>query len=93
MNRLSASAAKSKRELPESSRHVLTFGSCQTKAKRHLGLSQKSIAMSYLRSKKQLEDVLDKRVGAAEQLRTVLHGIEQAKGNVEVRLNNLQNRY
>lgn len=42
------------------------------------------MALSYLRSKKQLETVLDKRVGAAEQLRSVLRGIENAHGDLEV---------
>jgi charged multivesicular body protein 7 len=47
-------------------------------------MKQKNVALSYLRSKKQLESVLDKRVGAAEQLRSVLRGIENAHGDVEV---------
>jgi charged multivesicular body protein 7 len=57
---------------------------CQAKAKAHLSNGQKALAMTYLRSKKQLEDVLLKRVGAAEQLRGVIRSIDQAKGDVEV---------
>ncbi|KAK8847685.1 hypothetical protein IAR55_005544 [Kwoniella newhampshirensis] len=56
----------------------------QAKAKTHLSLNQKNIAMSYLRSKKQLEDLLYKRVGSSEQLRAVIRSIDQAKGDVEI---------
>lgn len=56
----------------------------QTKATTFLKQNQKTIALSYLRSKKQLESVLEKRVGAVEQLRTVLRGIDNAQGDVEV---------
>ncbi|KAJ9119948.1 hypothetical protein QFC24_005431 [Naganishia onofrii] len=58
--------------------------SAQAKASHHLKLNQKNVAISYLRSKKQLESVLEKRVGAAEQLRSVLRGIENAHGDVEI---------
>ncbi|KAJ9113220.1 hypothetical protein QFC22_006059 [Naganishia vaughanmartiniae] len=58
--------------------------SAQVKASNHLRLNQKNVALSYLRSKKQLESVLEKRVGAAEQLRSVLRGIENAHGDVEI---------
>ncbi|KAJ9104636.1 hypothetical protein QFC21_002134 [Naganishia friedmannii] len=58
--------------------------SAQGKASSHLRLNQKNVALSYLRSKKQLESVLEKRVGAAEQLRSVLRGIENAHGDVEI---------
>ncbi|WWD21781.1 hypothetical protein CI109_106268 [Kwoniella shandongensis] len=54
------------------------------KAKKHLSLNQKTIALSYLRSKKQLEDLLAKRVGSSEQLRAVIRSIDQAKGDVEI---------
>jgi charged multivesicular body protein 7 len=40
--------------------------------------------MSALRSKKALEEILDRRIGAAEQLRGVVRSIDQAKGDVEV---------
>ncbi|KAG7549003.1 hypothetical protein FFLO_03116 [Filobasidium floriforme] len=58
--------------------------SAQTKASTFLKQNQKTIALSYLRSKKQLESVLEKRVGAAEQLRTVLRGIDNAQGDAEI---------
>ena len=56
----------------------------QSKAGTFLEQKQRTIALSYLRSKKQLEAVLEKRVGAVEQLRTVLRGIDNAQGDVEV---------
>jgi charged multivesicular body protein 7 len=68
--------------------YLLSFYRAQTKAAHHLNLKQKNVALSYLRSKKQLESVLDKQVGAAEQLRSVLRGIENAHGDVEVSLLN-----
>ncbi|GHJ84560.1 hypothetical protein NliqN6_0962 [Naganishia liquefaciens] len=69
------------RQIEEVSKEITA---AQTKAAHHLNLKQKNVALSYLRSKKQLETVLDKRVGAAEQLRSVLRGIENAHGNVEI---------
>ncbi|KAJ9098944.1 hypothetical protein QFC19_006168 [Naganishia cerealis] len=60
------------------------ISSAQVKASNHLKLNQKNVALSYLRSRKQLESVLEKRVGAAEQLRSVLRGIENAHGDVEI---------
>ncbi|TYJ53251.1 hypothetical protein B9479_006118 [Cryptococcus floricola] len=56
----------------------------QQKAKKHLASGQKNIALSYLRSKKQLEDLLSKRVASSEQLRSVIRSIDQAKGDVEI---------
>jgi hypothetical protein len=58
--------------------------SAQAKAKKHLAANQTSLAMSALRSKKALEEILDRRIGAAEQLRGVVRSIDQAKGDVEV---------
>lgn len=69
---------------PGNSTDVSQLFSAQSKAALHLNLKQKNVALSYLRSKKQLESVLDKRVGAAEQLRSVLRGIENAHGDLEV---------
>lgn len=40
--------------------------------------------MSQLRTKKALEEVLDKRAGVVEQLRGVLRGIDQASSDAEV---------
>jgi charged multivesicular body protein 7 len=57
---------------------------CQLKAKRQLSLGQRTTAASYLRSKKQLDDVLAKRVAAGEQLRSVVRALDQAKGDAEV---------
>ncbi|WVQ74242.1 hypothetical protein IAR50_003839 [Cryptococcus sp. DSM 104548] len=56
----------------------------QQKAKKYLAAGQKNIALSYLRSKKQLEDLLSKRVASSEQLRAVIRSIDQAKGDVEI---------
>jgi charged multivesicular body protein 7 len=57
---------------------------CQLKAKHHLSLSQKSIALSHLKSKKNLEEILLKRISAGHQLSTVLRGIDQAKSDIEI---------
>ncbi|OCF40884.1 charged multivesicular body protein 7 [Kwoniella heveanensis CBS 569] len=54
------------------------------KAKKHLASGQKNIALSYLRSKKQLEDLLAKRVASAEQLGAVIRSIDQARGDAEI---------
>ncbi|WRT64481.1 uncharacterized protein IL334_001413 [Kwoniella shivajii] len=54
------------------------------KAKKHLANNQKNTALSYLRSKKQLEDLLAKRVASSEQLGSVIRSIDQAKGDVEI---------
>lgn len=59
-------------------------GRCQEKAKHHLALSQKPIALSHLRSKRQLEEVLLKRIASAQQLESVLMSIDQAKGDIEI---------
>ncbi|ORY30213.1 Snf7-domain-containing protein [Naematelia encephala] len=60
------------------------ISACQAKAKHHLVLSQKSTALSYLRSKKALEDVLARRVGTSEQLASVIRSIDQAKDDVGI---------
>jgi charged multivesicular body protein 7 len=57
---------------------------CQAKVKRQLGLGQRAAAASYLRSKKNLDDVLAKRVATGEQLRSVVRALDQAKGDAEV---------
>ena len=56
----------------------------QAKAKIALSYAQRPIALTYLRSKHALEDLLLKRVSAGEQLRGVIRSIDQAKGDVEV---------
>ena len=40
--------------------------------------------MSQLKKKKALEDVLEKRLGASDQLQKVIRTIDQAKSDVEV---------
>ncbi|EIW70984.1 hypothetical protein TREMEDRAFT_67523 [Tremella mesenterica DSM 1558] len=57
---------------------------CQEKAKKHLSSGQRTLAISRLRSKKALEDVLEKRLGAGEQLRAVVRSVDQAQTDVEV---------
>jgi charged multivesicular body protein 7 len=57
---------------------------CQQKARHHLSLAQKPIALSHLKSTKQLEDLLLKRIGATQQLEAVLRSIDQAKGDIEI---------
>lgn len=42
--------------------------------------------MSYLRSRKQLEDLLNKRLGALSTLESTFISVEAAAGDVEVRL-------
>ncbi|OXB35397.1 hypothetical protein LQV05_006205 [Cryptococcus neoformans] len=54
------------------------------KAKKYLASKQKNIALSYLRSKRHLEDLLAKRVASSEQLRAVIRSIDQAKGDIEI---------
>lgn len=55
-----------------------------TKIKDLLGQGSKTLAMSYLRSKKQLEELLTKRLGSQETLQTVLSRIESAATDIEV---------
>ena len=58
---------------------------CQIRVKSALASKQQPVAMSYLRSKRALEDVLAKRVASSEQLSMVIRNIDQAKGDVEVK--------
>jgi charged multivesicular body protein 7 len=58
--------------------------SCTEKIQSALQQKRKSIAMSYLRSKKQLEDLLTKRLGSLEILQSTLMRVEGAAGDVEV---------
>ncbi|KAG8945654.1 hypothetical protein FRC04_000615 [Tulasnella sp. 424] len=50
----------------------------------HLKRGSKTIALSYLRSKKQLEELLAKRLNSQETLQTVLNKIESAATEVEI---------
>ena len=56
---------------------------CQAKAKAALGRS-KEVAVSHLRSKRALDEVLVKRLGSREQLESVVLRIDQARSDVEV---------
>ena len=62
----------------------LIEGRCQQKAKYHLSLSQKPVALSHLKSKRALEDLLLKRIATSQQLQAVLQSIDQAKGDIEI---------
>ncbi|KZO97862.1 hypothetical protein CALVIDRAFT_554340 [Calocera viscosa TUFC12733] len=55
-----------------------------SKVKESLGKKQQETALSYLRSRRQLEEVLAKRTSSLETLQTVLLRIEAAAGDVEV---------
>ncbi|KAL7419050.1 hypothetical protein Q5752_005886 [Cryptotrichosporon argae] len=57
---------------------------CHAKAKHHLALGHKPVALASLRSKRNVDDVLARRASAAEQLRTVVRAMDQAKGDAEV---------
>lgn len=57
---------------------------CHAKAKTYVGASQKSLALAQIRTRKALEEVLDRRLGVAEQLRGVVRGIDQASSDAEV---------
>ncbi|KIM87189.1 hypothetical protein PILCRDRAFT_815664 [Piloderma croceum F 1598] len=57
---------------------------CTEKIQSALRQKRKSIALSYLRSKKQLEDLLTKRLGSLETLQSTLIRVEGAAGDVEI---------
>jgi hypothetical protein len=58
--------------------------SCTEEMFSALQQKRKSIALNYLRSKKQLEDLLTKRLGSLEILQSTLIRVEGAAGDVEV---------
>ena len=58
--------------------------SCNEKITLALRSKHKPIALSHLRSRKQLEDLLGKRLGSLEVLRSTLIRVEGAAGDVEV---------
>lgn len=62
-----------------------SFNSCTKKASASLLQKRKPLALSYLRSKKQLEDLLTKRLGSLGILESTLIQVEGAAGDVEVR--------
>lgn len=55
-----------------------------TRIKTYLAAGQKPQALSYLRSRKALEELLTRRMNTLETLTGVLLKIEQAKGDVEI---------
>jgi len=57
---------------------------CTAKIFSALGQKQKLIAMSYLKSKKQLEDLLAKRLRSLEVLESTLIRVEGAAGDVKI---------
>ncbi|KZS91062.1 hypothetical protein SISNIDRAFT_457037 [Sistotremastrum niveocremeum HHB9708] len=50
----------------------------------NLRAKRKEIALSFLRSRKQLEELLLKRLGALENIQSTLDRIEQAAGDIEI---------
>ena len=63
--------------------------SCTRKASSALQQKRKPLALSYIRSRKHLEDLLSKRLGSLGTLEGTLITVEAAAGDVEVRLNYL----
>ena len=59
--------------------------SCKTKATAAIRQQQKSLALSYLRSRKQLEDLLTQRIGSLEILQSTLLRVEAAAEEIHVR--------
>ncbi|EGN93262.1 hypothetical protein SERLA73DRAFT_97977 [Serpula lacrymans var. lacrymans S7.3] len=45
---------------------------------------RKNVALSHLRSKKQLEDLLEKRLGSLDMLRSTMIRVEAAAGDIEI---------
>ncbi|ESK85557.1 snf7 family protein [Moniliophthora roreri MCA 2997] len=57
---------------------------CTSKASEAVRHKRKELAMSYLRSRHQLEDLLKKRLGALENLEGTLIQVEAAAGDIEI---------
>jgi hypothetical protein len=57
---------------------------CTQKASAALHQKHKAVALSYLRSRKQLEDLLTKRLGSLHTLESTFIRVEAAAGDVEV---------
>lgn len=57
---------------------------CTRKASNSLRQKRKSVALSYIRSRRQLEDLLSKRLGSLDTLESTLIRVEAAVGDVEV---------
>ena len=58
---------------------------CTEKATAALRQKRKELALSYIRSRKQLEDLLKRRLGSLETLQATLLRVEAAAGDIEVR--------
>ncbi|KAF5373095.1 hypothetical protein D9758_001492 [Tetrapyrgos nigripes] len=56
---------------------------CTSKASEALRQKRKNFAMSFLKSRKQLEELLGKRLGALENLESTLICVEAATGDIE----------
>jgi len=57
---------------------------CTRKASSALQQKRKSAALTYIRSRKQLEDLLSKRLGSSSTLESTLISVEAAVGDIEV---------
>ncbi|EIM90317.1 uncharacterized protein STEHIDRAFT_119337 [Stereum hirsutum FP-91666 SS1] len=57
---------------------------CTEKATAALRQKRKELALSYVRSRKQLEDVLKRRLGSLETLQSTLLRVEAAAGDIEI---------
>ncbi|KAL1757172.1 Snf7-domain-containing protein [Schizophyllum commune] len=57
---------------------------CTFKAKDALRKGQKTVATTYLRTKKHLEEVLNRRLGSLTTLEGTLISVESARGDVEI---------
>ena len=76
-------------DLSYCSRFLTIFSSCSRSTKKAtlaLQRKQKSLAISYLRSRKQLEDVLQKRLASLATLESTMISIEVAAGDIGVSL-------
>ncbi|KAJ3029964.1 UNVERIFIED_CONTAM: hypothetical protein HDU68_010541 [Siphonaria sp. JEL0065] len=56
----------------------------KSNAKKALSANQKQVALSYLRQKKDISSVLDKRVASLQTLETILSKIQQAETDQEI---------
>ncbi|TRM62605.1 hypothetical protein BD626DRAFT_403645 [Schizophyllum amplum] len=57
---------------------------CTSKAKDALRLNQKTVASTYLRTRKHLEEVLNRRLGSLTTLEGTMISVEGARGDVEI---------
>jgi charged multivesicular body protein 7 len=59
---------------------------CTEKASAALRQQHKPVAVNYLRSRKQFEELLAKRLGALHTLESTFIRVEAAAGDIEVRI-------